>query len=98
MTTYDLWVQRTPKIEKAEWRQLVGGRSDLQEPGKEFAEVPEAQTSVESLSEFVWWHRSKGLPVRVAFITGAIHIEAGDADAWEFASQLATSLKGEVIG
>jgi hypothetical protein len=98
MTSYDFWIERDPKIEKTEWRRLVVERSDLLEPSKDFGEVPEDAGSKENLTEFVWWQRSKGLPIKLAFVAGAIHIGAGDTEAWEFASELAAALKGEVNG
>jgi hypothetical protein len=98
MTTYDLWVQRDPRILKAEWHKLVAERNDLRKPSVDFADLPEGASSKENLTEFVWWDRSSGLPVRVAFIAGAIHIEAGDYDAWQFASELADRVNGDVNG
>jgi hypothetical protein len=96
MTSYDLWIERTPRIEKVEWRKLIAERGDLHEPSNDFGEPPEDAGSKENLTEFVWWHRSKGLPVKLAFVAGAIHLGAGDSEAFEFASEIAAILKGVV--
>ncbi len=90
---YDLWIQREPRISKAEWHQLVATQAQLQKPDPVFGEFPEGWTSKEELPEFVWWSISGNrMPTKIAFLQGCLHIEAADAEAYKFAQGLALVL------
>ena len=96
MSNYDLWVHREPRISKQEWREVVASRADLSWPSDAFGDLPEGAASKENLTEFVWWTRDLELPTRVAFVAGAIHIEAANTAAFDLATEIAAELGGEV--
>jgi hypothetical protein len=94
---YDLWIQREPRISKAEWHQLVSTQNQLRKPKPEFGEFPEDSASKEEIPEFVWWSGSwNRLPTKIAFLQGCVHIEAADAEAYKFAQSLALALNATV--
>jgi hypothetical protein len=94
---YDLWIQRVPRVSKAEWHSLVAAHSELRQPNPEFSELPLHAHHSETLSEFVWWFgASDRLPTKVTFINGAIHIEAADPEARALGQQLAAWLGASV--